>query len=112
MTIQLEELYLEAEADIRNNNYVEAFKKYETILLDEPRNGPTLNSLGWLCKTQIENYTKAEKYYKASIKNDPLYPHTYFNYSILLTDMERYAELQNHLESCLRVATIEKAWVY
>ena len=51
MTTQLEELYLEAEADIKNNNYAEAFKKYETILYEEPGNGPTLNSLGWLYKT-------------------------------------------------------------
>jgi tetratricopeptide (TPR) repeat protein len=112
MTTQLEELYLEAEADIRNNNYVEAFKKYEMILLDEPGNGPTLNSLGWLYKTQIEDYIKAEKYYKASIKSAPLYPHSYFNYATLLTDMERYNDLIKHLESCLNVSTIEKHWVY
>ena len=112
MTTQLEELYLEAEADIKNNNYSEAFKKYETILYEEPGNGPTLNSLGWLYKTQIEDYVKAESYYKASIKSAPLYPHSYFNYATLLTDMERYDELVKLLTSCLKVATIEKSWVY
>jgi tetratricopeptide (TPR) repeat protein len=112
MTNQLEELYLEAEADIRNNNYAEAFRKYETILYDEPGNGPTLNSLGWLYKTQIEDYNKAEKYYQACIKSDPLYPHAYFNYATLLTDMERYPELIRLLDKCLQVSTIEKSWVY
>ncbi len=112
MTTQLEELYLEAEADIKNNNYAEAFKKYETILYEEPGNGPTLNSLGWLYKTQIEDYTKAESYYKASIKSAPLYPHSYFNYATLLTDMERFEELDRHLEKCLSVSTIDKSWVY
>ena len=32
MNANSEELYLEAEADIKNNNYSEAFKKYESIL--------------------------------------------------------------------------------
>jgi len=81
-------------------------------LYDEPANGPTLNSLGWLYKTQIEDYSKAESFYKASIKGDPSYPHAYFNYATLLTDMERFDELVKHLESCLAVPTIEKSWVY
>jgi len=112
MTTQLEELYLEAEADIKNNNYAEAFKKYESILYDEPSNGPTLNSLGWLYKTQLEDYTKAESYYKASIKGAPSYPHSYINYATLLTDMERYDELIKLLETCLKIASIDKSMVY
>jgi|SRR5215469_1274014 len=112
MNFHLEELYLEAEADIRNNNYVEAFKKYETILYEEPNNGPTLNSLGWLYKTQIEDYERAESYYKACIKSNPLYPHTYYNYATLLTDMERFEELTKHLQTCFQISTIEKSWVY
>lgn len=55
MTTQPEELYLEAEGDIKHNNYAEAFRKYETILYEEPGNGPTLNSLRWLYNMQIED---------------------------------------------------------
>ncbi len=112
MNSHLEELYLEAEADIKNGNYVEGFRKYEIILLDEPSNGPTLNSLGWLSKTQIEDFTKAEAYYKASIASDSKYPHSYLNYATLLTDMERFEELQEHLQTCFRIPTIEKSWVF
>ncbi|HRE38503.1 MAG TPA: hypothetical protein PK092_08660 [Chitinophagaceae bacterium] len=112
MNTSLEELYLEAEADIKNNNYVEAFKKYETILLEEPGNGPTLNSLGWLYKTQVEDFKKAESFYLASIKYSPLYPHAYNNYATLLTDMERFEELTIHLQKCFEVPTIEKSWIY
>jgi len=108
----MEELYLEAEADIRNNSYVEAFRKYESILYDEPVNGPTLNSLGWLYKTQIEDYKKAEKFYLACINSSPYYPHAYINYAVLLTDMERFDELAKHLERCLTVSTIEKSMIY
>lgn len=112
MNSHLEELYLEAEADVKNNNYAEAFRKYESILMEEPDNGPTLNSLGWLCKTQIEDYKKAESYYIACIKTNPLYPHAYNNYGTLLTDMERFEELTELLQKCFEVVTIEKSWVY
>ena len=112
MNTQLEELYLEAEAEIKNNNFAEAFKKYESILYEEPSNGPTLNSLGWLYKTQLENYAKAESYYRAAIKGDPSYPHSYLNYATLLTDMERYEELTRLLDSCLKVPSIDKSMVH
>lgn len=112
MNSHLEEMYLEAEADIKNSNYVEAFKKYEIILLEEPSNGPTLNSLGWLSKTQLEDFYKAEAYYKASIKAAPDYPHSYLNYATLLTDMERFEELTELLNTCFHIPTIEKSWVF
>jgi len=68
--------------------------------------------LGWLSKTQIEDFTKAEAYYKASIASDPQYPHTYLNYATLLTEMERFEELQELLQTCFRIPTIEKSWVF
>jgi len=112
MNSQLEETYLEAEADIKNGNYVEAFRKYEMILMEEPGNGPTLNSLGWLSKTQIEDFGKAEAYYKAAISSDPQYPHSYLNYATLLTDMEKFEELEELLQTCFGIPTIEKSWVF
>ncbi len=112
MNSHLEELYLEAEADIKNNNYAEAFRKYETILMEEPGNGPTLNSLGWLSKTQVDDYKKAEKYYLACIKSNPQYPHAYSNYATLLTDIDRFEEATELLQKCLQIAAIDKSWVY
>ena len=40
MNANSEELYLEAEAGIKNNNYAEAFSKYESILYEEPDSAP------------------------------------------------------------------------
>jgi len=108
----MEELYLEAEADIKNNNYAEAFKKYESILYDEPSSAPAHNSLGWLYKTQFDDYVKAENHFLTAMRGDPLYPHPYFHLASLLMDMERFDELNVHLEKCLKVRTIEKSWVY
>ncbi len=112
MTTRTDEIYLEAEADIRNNNYHEAFQKYESILYEEPGYAPAHNSMGWLYKTQFDNYEKAETHFNAAIQSDPLYPHPYFHLATLLIDLERYEELKKHLEKCLKIITIDKAWVY
>ena len=86
MTTNSEELYLEAEADIKNNNYSEAFKKYESILYEEPDSAPAHNSMGWLYKTQFDDYAKAENHFQTAVKCDPLYPHSYFHIAALLMD--------------------------
>src|SRR6187549_1297302 len=97
MTTRTEELFLEAEADIRNSNYPEAFQKYEDILYEEPGYAPAHNSIGWIFKTQFDNYKKAELHFHAAIKADPNYPHPYFHLASLLLDQERFAELEKHL---------------
>jgi tetratricopeptide (TPR) repeat protein len=112
MNANSEELYLEAEADIKNNHYAEAFKKYESILYEEPDSAPAHNSMGWLYKTQFDEYIKAENHFVTAIKCDPLYPHSYFHMAALFMDMERFDELRQHLDRCLRIRTIEKSWVY
>ena len=112
MNANSEELYLEAEADIKNNNYAEAFKKYESILYEEPDSAPAHNSMGWLYKTQFDDYAKAENHFQTAVKCDPLYPHSYFHIAALFMEMERFDELRSHLDRCLRVRTIDKSWVY
>ncbi len=112
MNANSEELYLEAESDIKNNNYAEAFKKYESILYEEPDSAPAHNSMGWLYKTQFDDYAKAENHFLMAIRCDSLYPHSYFHLAALFMDMERFEELSRHLERCLKVRTIDKSWVY
>lgn len=112
MNSQLVEIYLDADNDIKNNNYTDAFRKYESILFEEPGNAPAHNSLGWIYKTQLEDYERAEKHYRAAISADPRYPHAYYNYAMMLMDMERQEDLDRLLQEMMDVATIEKAWVY
>jgi tetratricopeptide (TPR) repeat protein len=112
MNTRTEELYLEAEADIRNSNFHEAFRKYEEILYEEPDYAPAHNSLGWIYKTQFENYHKAEVHFKAAIHADPLYPHPYFHLASILADLERFEELGEFLDRCLGIRTVDKSWVY
>jgi tetratricopeptide (TPR) repeat protein len=112
MTNRIEETYLEAEADIRNNNYHEAFQKFENILYEDPSFAPAHNSIGWIYKTQFDNYEMAETHFTAAMKIDPQYPHSYFHLASIYIDQERYAELKRHLDRCLKISTIDKAWVY
>jgi tetratricopeptide (TPR) repeat protein len=112
MTSRIEEAYLEAEADIRNSNYHEAFQKFENILYEDPSFAPAHNSIGWIYKTQFDNYEMAETHFTAAMKIDPQYPHSYFHLASILIDLERYGELKKHLDKCLKISTIDKAWVY
>ncbi|MDB5202037.1 MAG: hypothetical protein JWQ27_1446 [Ferruginibacter sp.] len=110
--MNIDELYLESEADIKNSMYVDAFRKCESILYEDPRHAPAHNSLGWLFKTQFDDYERAENHFVTAIKSDPLYPHPYFHYATFLTDLERYDDLDRHLQKCMTVVTLEKSWIY
>lgn len=112
MTTKIEQIYLEAESDIRNNNYHDAFEKYETILYEEPGFAPAHNSMGWIYKTQFDNYPKAENHFKAAMQADPLYPHPYFHLASIYFDLDKFDSLKTHLEKCLTITTLEKAWIY
>ena len=110
--MNIDELYLESEADIKNSHYGDAFKKCESILYEDPSHAPAHNSMGWLLKTQFDDYKRAEAHFITAMKSDPLYPHPYFHYATFLTDLERYDELSRHLEKCLRISTLEKSWIF
>ncbi|HEV7621400.1 MAG TPA: tetratricopeptide repeat protein [Flavisolibacter sp.] len=112
MNTQLVEIYLDAENDIKNNNYVEAFRKYESILFEEPADAPTHNSLGWIYKTQMDDYVNAEGHYIAAISGNPSYPHSYYNYGILLMDMERFEDLEKLIQKGMEIDSVDKSWLY
>lgn len=108
----IEDLYLESDQAIKNGIYVEAKNLLENILSEEPNYSLAHNSLGWIYRTQFDDYVTAENHYLAAIRFCPEYPHAYWNYIFLLTDMERYDELEAMLYRCLKVAMINKAQLH
>lgn len=112
MNAQLVELYLEAENDIKNNQYAEAFRKYESIIYEEPDNPMAHNSLGWLYKTQLDDHRQAENHYKTALNSTPNHPHAYYNYAILLFELERLDDLNRLLKKMLTFPFLDRAWVY
>src|SRR4051794_30853034 len=92
-TKHVEDLYLESDQAIKNGNFLEAKNLLETILSEEPNYSQPHNSLGWLYRPQFDDYETAENHFLAAIRFNPEYPHPYWNYIYLLTDMERFGEL-------------------
>lgn len=109
MSHHLEEIYLTAELECKNGNYTEAFKLYHEILQEDPTSASAHNSLGWMYKTQFDDYLRAETHYRTAIKANPAYPHAYWNLCYLLTDMERYDEAYKLLKLCESVNTLDKS---
>lgn len=112
MNTHTEELYLEAEQAIKNNDFITAKRNYEEMLQEEPTNACAHNSLGWLYKTQFDEYVKAENHYNAAIKYEPNYPHSYWNLAYLYTDLERWDDLRKLMNGCLSVSSVDKSSIH
>lgn len=112
MNSKTEDLYLEGENAIKNGNIAEAKQLYESILLDDPQCCYAHNSLGWIYKSQFDDYEKAENHYRAAIKFGPHYPHSYYNLFHIMTEMERFEELSTYLKECLHIAILDKTLIY
>ena len=62
--LQLEELFRQADTDIKNGKYEAAVKVLEQIIEANPRFGKAYNHLGWMHETKFRNLRVAEKYYR------------------------------------------------
>lgn len=111
-SIKLEDLFYQADLDIKDGYFTEAVKKLEDILKENPEFGKAYNHLGWLHETQFRNLEKAEQYYKLAVEKSPAYPAGYYNYAILLSTLERFDDLDELLKKALEVKGIEKAKIY
>jgi len=112
MTSRLEELYLEGEQAIKNGDFIEAIRKLEEMLSEDPQSCRAHNSLGWIFKTQLDEYKRAEMHYKMCLRYAPDYPHPYWNYVYLLTDLERFEEAIGIMQKALQVPAIDKPSVH
>ncbi len=110
--IRLEELFNQADLDIRDGYYEAAVKKLEDILVEEPTFGKAYNHLGWLYETKFQNYQKAEEYYDKALKTAPQYPAIYSNYSVLLSTLGKFDELKSLLEKGLATPGVDKSLMY
>lgn len=111
MTQNADELYLTAEAEYKNGNYTEALRLYFEVLNEEPDCAPAHNSIGWIYKTQFDDYPKAERHYHAAISANPMYPHAYWSLTYLLTDLERFAEVEQLMKRCEQIPSVDKSMI-
>ncbi len=111
MNQNADELYLTAEAEYKNSNFTEALRLYFEVLSEEPDCAPAHNSIGWIYRTQFDDYPKAERYYQMAIKANPTYPHSYWSLVYLLTDLERNEEVRQLMKRCQSIPSIDKSMI-
>lgn len=109
---QADQLFFEADNKIKQGLFAEAKTLFEKAIAVHPQHGRSHNHLGWLYETKYQDFTKAEEHYKKAIEYAPEYPAGYSNYAVLLSTLERYEELQKHLEKALTVPGINKETMY
>lgn len=109
---RLEELFNQADLDIKDGYYESAFKRLEEILVEDPLFGKAYNHMGWMYETKLKDYRKAEEFYKKALETAPDYHPVYTNYSILLSTLGKYDELKLLLDRALTVPSIDKANVF
>jgi tetratricopeptide (TPR) repeat protein len=109
---EIEEMFLDAEKAFDEGNHREGKRILEDILREEPSFGRAHNHLGWLYKSKYQDFKMAEKHYKLAIKFDPEYPATYLNYAYLLRDLHRLNDLENLLNTAVKLETVNKCGVH
>lgn len=107
--MRAEELYLEGELAIKNGNYIEAKNAFENALMDDPEFAPAHNSLGWIYKSQFDDYEKAIKHFNACIHFFPEYPYSYYNLVDVYINMDDWASAKKILELSYKTRTGQKS---
>ena len=110
--IALEELFNSADRDLNDGYFEAGVEKLEQILVEDPGFGKAYNHLGWLYETKFQDYEKAEGYYKLALEHAPNYAAVYTNFSILLSTLEKFDELEALLQKGLKVAGVNKGNIY
>ena len=96
--LELDRLFFKADNDIKDGNIVEAFDNLTYIIEQDLEYGRAYNHLGWIYETKYKNYAKAEECYRLAMKYSPDYLPIYLNFAILLSTLEKFDELEAHLE--------------
>jgi tetratricopeptide (TPR) repeat protein len=107
----LDDKFFEADNLIKESKIGEATALLNEIITEMPEYGRAHNHLGWIFETKLNDYTKAENHYKAALQFTPEYPAVYYNYSILLSTLNRFDELTALLEKAINVPGINKATI-
>lgn len=106
--MECEELFAQADKLLNDGVVMDAVDKLSTILKRNPRFGKAYNHLGWVYETKYKNSERAEEYYRAAIQFAPNYTAPYLNYCYLLSNLNRFDDLKNHLDRMSNVSGISK----
>ncbi len=110
--LKLDDLFYEADNKIKERNYADAMQILEAILAESPEYGKAYNHLAWLYDTKYRNLNKAAEYYQKCLLYEPEYTPVYLNYASVLSNMNKWKELEELLIKALDVPGVDKASIY
>lgn len=108
----IEEKYLKAIQKFSFGNSPKAKILLEEILEDEPSYGKAHCLLGCIYYFDLSEYGLAKKHFDLALEFSPQYPDTYYNYMVMLLDLDQKELLVQLAQSALKVHGISKAEVY
>jgi Tfp pilus assembly protein PilF len=107
-----DDMFFQADQQIKDNQITQALKTLEAIIEEYPEYGRAYNHLGWIYETKYRSYTEAEECYKKALDYSPEYTPVYLNYAYLLSNQNRFAELEPLLDKALIVPGAYKPSIY
>jgi Tfp pilus assembly protein PilF len=107
-----DDMFFQADQQIKDNQITQAVKTLEAIIEEYPEYGRAYNHLGWIYETKYRSYTEAEECYKKALDYSPEYTPVYLNYAYLLSNQNRFSELEPLLDKALMVPGAYKPSIY
>jgi tetratricopeptide (TPR) repeat protein len=108
----MEDMFMEADRLISEQRIGEAFTKLTSIIQEMPDFGKAYNHIGWIYETKYKDFPNAEKYYKQAIEYAPDYAAGYYNYAIVLSNLQKWDELTALLTKGLSVPGINRGTIH
>jgi Flp pilus assembly protein TadD len=107
-----EEMFYAADLLIERGQVAEAHQLLLRLLDRFPLFGRAWNHLGFLYETSFKNPATAEQHYRKALELAPEYPATWLNFAVLLSQQERWEELESLLQRCHTIPGMNKAKVH
>lgn len=107
-----EAMFYEADLMIERGKITEATRLLMELIEKFPAFGRAYNHLGYIYETKFRDITRAEAYYKKALELAPDYPGAYLNFSILLSNQERWDDLKQLLTKALSCPGIHKGKIH
>lgn len=108
---EVNNLILETDALLESKEVARAFELLHVILAIEPGYTMAHNYLGWVHTHFLIDYTQAKAHLRLAIHFDPNCHAAYGNMAILLQEMNAFSELEEHIESALKVPGTDHAYL-
>ncbi len=107
-----DQMFFDADQKIKDGKTTEALEELVSLIERFPDYGRAYNHIGFIYETKYRDPKRAAQYYQKALQYTPEYPATYLNYSLVLSTMEKFSELEALLNQGLTVEGVTKDRLY